>query len=46
MMLARLFFDLGFVKRAKSEVERVLDLEKDNAEANELLRVLEAGTAR
>src|SRR4030095_6620011 len=46
MMLARLFFDLGFVKRAKSEVERVLDLEKDNAEANELLRLLEAGTAR
>jgi curved DNA-binding protein CbpA len=42
IMLARLFFDLGFVKRAKSEVERVLELEKDNSEANELLQLLQA----
>ena len=46
MMLARLFFDLGFVKRAKSEVERVLDLDKDNAEANELLQLLEGGAGK
>ena len=45
MMLARLFFDLGFVKRAKSEVEKVLELDKTNSEASELLRILEGSTS-
>lgn len=41
LMLANLYFELEFFKRAQSEAERVLSLDPENAMARELLRKLE-----
>ena len=40
-MLAELYFDLKFDRRAKTEVDRALALDPNNAQAQALLRKLE-----
>lgn len=45
IMLAELFFDLGFFKRAESEVERAVSLEPNNAAARKLMDKLETTRA-
>lgn len=42
VMLAELFFDLGFFKRAESELERAVSLEPNNPGARKLMDKLEA----
>jgi curved DNA-binding protein CbpA len=42
VMLAKLYSDLGFWRRAINEVERALSLDSKNAEARKLLQSLEA----
>ena len=41
LMLAELYFDLGFFRRAEGELRRVLTAQPDNASARKLLRRLE-----
>ncbi len=41
VMLAALYRDLGFYRRALAELERALSLDSQNAEAREMLRTLE-----
>jgi len=45
VMLAELFFDLGFFKRAEGELERAVSLEPNNAAARKLMEKLEAHRA-
>ncbi len=45
IMLAELFFDLGFFKRAEGEVERALSLEPNNPAARKLVDKLETNRA-
>lgn len=45
VMLAELSFDLGFFKRAESEIERALSLEPNNQAARKLMEKLEANRA-
>lgn len=45
IMLAELFFDLGFVKRAESELERAVSLEPNNPAARKLMNRLETNRA-
>jgi Tfp pilus assembly protein PilF len=40
-MLAELYFDLRFHRRAQTEVDRALSIDPNNASANLLLRKLE-----
>jgi len=42
VMLAELYFDLGFLRRAKTELERALAAEPNNASARTLLRKIGA----
>ena len=44
LMLAELYFDLGFYRRAEGELRRVLTAQPDNPAARKLLRRLEATT--
>lgn len=44
LMLAELYFDLGFLRRAESELKRVLTAEPNNPGGRKLLRRLEAAT--
>ena len=44
LMLAQLYFDLGFYRRAESELKRVLAAEPNNSGAHKLLRRLETTT--
>ena len=45
VMLAELFFDLGFFKRAESEIERAVSLEPNNSGARKLMDKLETNRA-
>jgi curved DNA-binding protein CbpA len=45
VMLAELFFDLGFFKRAEGELERAVTHEPNNAAARKLMEKLEANRA-
>jgi curved DNA-binding protein CbpA len=45
VMLAELFFNLGFFKRAEGELERAVSLEPNNQAARKLLAKLEANRA-
>jgi curved DNA-binding protein CbpA len=45
VMLAELFFELGFFKRAESEIERAVSLEPNNSEARRLMDKLETNRA-
>ncbi|MFN2513588.1 MAG: tetratricopeptide repeat protein, partial [Pyrinomonadaceae bacterium] len=45
IMLAELFFDLGFFKRAEGEIERALSLEPNNPAARKLVDKLETNRA-
>ncbi len=44
LMLAELYFDLGFYRRAEAELKRVLTAEPNNSGGRKLLRRLEATT--
>jgi tetratricopeptide (TPR) repeat protein len=45
VMLAELFFDLGFFKRAEGELERAVSIEPNNLAARKLMEKLEANRA-
>ena len=45
VMLAELFFDLGFFKRSEGELERAISLEPNNQPARKLMEKLEANRA-
>jgi Tfp pilus assembly protein PilF len=45
IMLAKLYRDLGFNKRAQGEIERALALDSRNTEAQQLLADLKAEVA-
>ncbi|MCM3906211.1 MAG: DnaJ domain-containing protein [Pyrinomonadaceae bacterium] len=45
VMLAELYFDLGFFKRAEGELERAMSLEPNNPAARKLMAKLEANRA-
>ena len=46
LMLAELYFDLGFFRRAEGELKRVMSAEPNNAAGLKLMRRLEAATTK
>ena len=46
LMLAELYFDLGFFRRAEGELKRVMSAEPNNAGGLKLMRRLEAATTK